>query len=210
MSKVLVVAAHPDDETLGCGGTIAKHIAQGDQVFCLIMAGNHRSPDITDYFISAMEVLGLVNYKLLGLPDMELEKSTLWSLAQSIENFIREIGVPDIIYTHSSRELSQDHRITAEAVAIAMRPVWGKPFSIYAFDSPSSTEWSDRPFNATMFVDISKYMYKKIKAIQCYTTETASPPHPRSEPSIRARSVYWGSHCGLTCVEAFTVIREVR
>jgi len=210
MSKVLVVASHMDDETLGCGATIAKHTAQGDEVYCLVMAGNYRSPDISEHFKKAMLVLGVEHYKLLELPDMELEKYTMRELSECVEGYVREIGVPNIIYTHCENDLSQDHKLTFFATVIALRPLWDKPFSIYSFESPSSTEWSGRAFNAKMFVDVNDFMDKKLEALNCYVTEVKPFPHPRSKESLMGRAIYWGSYCGLGYAEAFEVVREVK
>ena len=210
MSKVLVVSSHSDDETLGCGGTIAKHVVQGDEVYCLVMAGNYRSPDIEAHFRKATSILGVSRYRLLGLPDMELEKYTMRQLSEYIEEYVKEIGVPDIVYTHCENDLSQDHKLTYLATLTALRPVWGKPFSVYSFESPSSMEWSGHSFNAKMFVDVKGFMDKKVKALNCYITEAKPFPHPRSKESLMARAVYWGSYCGLEYAEAFEVVREVK
>jgi len=210
MRKVLVICAHPDDESLGCGSTMLKHISQGDEVYCLVLTDNFRSPRIFEYFAKAAAILGITDYKLLKLPDSQLEKYTRMELAQEIEKYTQEIGTPDIIYTHHPDELSQDHRIIFWAALTAFRPVWDKVFSIYSFDSPSSTEWSTRPFVPNMFVDIGGFLEKKIEAIKCYETELRDAPHPRSIEALESRARYWGSHCGVLFAEAFEVIREIR
>lgn len=210
MNKVLVVCGHPDDESLGCGGTIARHVSEGDRVHCLIVCNNYRSPKISKHYYDAMGELGVKNYRLLDLPDMQLEKYTRKDVAEKVEAYVKEIGVPDVVYTHHPNELSQDHRFTFWAVATVFRPVWDKPISIYSFDSPSSIEWSPEVFKPTMFVDICGFLEAKIRACKCYRTEFRESPHPRSEESIIARARYWGMHCGLEYAEAFDVIREVR
>ena len=189
---------------------MAKHANQGDDVYCLVMANNYRSPQISEHFAKAMGILGVKNYKLLDLPDSQLEKYTRQELTWMVEGYVRETGVPDIIYTHHANELSQDHRATFWVIATVFRPVWGKPFSIYAFDSPSSAEWSPQPFNPDMFVDIKGFLAKKLEACKCYETEFREFPHPRSILSLESRARYWGTHCGLESVEAFKVIRELR
>lgn len=208
--KILIVVAHSDDETLGCGGTLAKHIANGDEVYCLVMANNYRSPQISQHFKAAMETIGVKNYKLLNLPDMKLETYTMWELSEFIENYVKEIGVPDIVYTHWEYDLSEDHKLTYQATITAFRPLWGKPFSIYSMDTASSTEWSSHKFTANMFVDISKYIDKKVRAFNCYETEKRDFPHPRSDKSLKSRAIYWGTYCEMKYAEAFQVIREVR
>lgn len=210
MLRVFVISSHPDDETLGCAGTIAKHIANGDEVHCIVMASNYRSPQIADDFQKVMLVLGVKHYKLFGLPDMELEKYTMRELSKLIEQYIEEVGVPDVVYTHWEKDLSQDHRLTFLATITALRPVWNKSFFIYSFESPSSTEWSGHPFDAEMFVDVKDFMDKKMEALKCYKTEIQLFPHPRSKESLMGRAIYWGSYCGLEYAEAFKVVREVR
>jgi LmbE family N-acetylglucosaminyl deacetylase len=208
--KILVIVAHCDDETLGCGGTIAKHVDMGDDVYCFVMTDNYRSPEIAEHFKNAMDVLGVKSCQLLQFGDMQLEKYTIWELSQRIEEYLKKIGVPDIIYTHYENDLSQDHKLTYQATVTALRPIWGKPFSLYSFDTASSTEWSGKPIEAHMFVDISKYMDKKLKAFNCYKTEIREYPHPRSCKALESRAIYWGTHCEMECAEAFQVIREVR
>jgi len=187
-----------------------KHISQDDEVYCLVMANNYRSPKIYKHFKKAMSILGVKHYKSLDLPDSELERYTRMELAQMIENYVEEIGVPDVIFTHHMDELSQDHRIISLVTLTVFRPVWGKPFSIYSFDSPSSTEWSSQPFNPDLFIDVKEFMDKKIEACKCYKTEFREFPHPRSEESLLSRARYWGAFCGLEYAEAFKVIREVK
>ena len=210
MNNILVIVAHPDDETLSCGGALAKHVACGDNVTCLVMTDNYRSPNISGHFGEAMQVLKVQNYRLLGMPDMKLETFTLWELSERIEDVVKEIGAPDIVYTHCKNDLSQDHRLTFLAAMTALRPVWDKAFSIYSFESPSSTEWSGVPFNANLFIDINGYLKQKLEAIDCYCTEVRPFPHPRSQESLTARAIYWGSYCGVEYAEAFEVVREVR
>lgn len=207
--KVLIVVAHPDDETLGCGGTIARHISKGDDVRLFVMTDNFRSPNIFSYFKKAIEILGVNNYELIGLPDSELERFTTVELTQKIETLIGD-NIPDIVYTHYYDGLSQDHRITAQVVQIVFRPIWSKKVSLYAFEIPSDTDWSAKPFIANMFVDINDYLKYKLEAMSCYETETRDFPHSRSEESLIARAKFWGTHCGLKAAEAFRVLREVK
>lgn len=212
MSKadILVVCAHPDDESLGCGGTIAKHVSKGDHVRCLVMANNYRSPRIYDDLDAAMRVLGVIDCKTLDLPDSTLERYTRMELAQMVEEYVQSVGVPDIVYTHSPDELSQDHRIVFWTVLTVFRPVWDKRPSIYSFESPSSAEWSSHAFDPNMFVDIGNHIEQKIQACACYATEFREPPHPRSAELLKSRAVYWGSCCGVRYAEAFRLVREVR
>lgn len=208
--RVLVVAAHPDDETLGCGATIARHVSEGDEVHVVVMTDNYRSPDIFEHFKEAIKILGVKNGHLFKYPDSELELRTRLELAQSIEDYVETMGVPDVVYTHSEDDLSQDHRATFWAAVTAFRPVWGTSISIYSCEIPSGTDWSPQPFVPNMFVDVGRFMDQKVDALNCYTTEVREFPHPRSDISLYARSKFWGTHCGLECAEAFKIVREVR
>ena len=205
--KVLVVCAHPDDETLSMGGTIANHILKGDDVSVLVMTNNYRDPNIHLSFANAMEILGVTKYKLLNLPDSELENMLTMKLSSLIEDYAKG-NYPDLVYTHDRNELSQDHLITCHATLIAFRPV-SKPVSILSFESPSSSEWSGVPFNANYFTDIKETLRIKLQALSCYNTELRPFPHPRSQRSLIARSNYWGSFMGLENAEAFSVVRLI-
>lgn len=214
MKKVLVVVAHPDDETLGCGGTIAKHIAEGDEVYCIVMTDNFRSPRIFEYACKAMDILGIKNRYFIGLKDSQLERLTMLDLAREIEQVIevKGVGIPDIIYTHYEYDLSIDHRLTFQAILTTFRPVWGKPVSILSFEVASGTEWASQSqvFAPNVFVDIRDYLGKKLDAYAEYKTEIRESPHPRSESSLTARAKYWGVFAGLEFAEPFKLIREVR
>jgi len=210
MKKVYAIVSHPDDESFGCGATIAKHIAHGDDVHCLVMTNNYRSSCIYQHLDKAMTILGVEKYKLFDLPDHQLEKYTRMELTQILEEYVKTNGVPDIVYTHNLNDLNQDHQITCLTVSTVFRPVWDKKVSIYWFDTPSSTEWALKPFAPNVFVDIEGYLEKKIEACKCYETEFRQLPHPRSAESLESRARYWGMCCGLKYAEAFELMREVR
>lgn len=209
-NKILVLVAHSDDETLGIGGTIAKHISIGDEVIVVVMTDNYRSPHIDEDFKKAMAILGVNDYALFNYPDMQLAKYTVWELSSQLEKYITKNGVPDLVYTHSENDLSQDHKITHDIAMTVFRPLWDKPISICSFDVPSSSEWSSKLFQPNLFVDITNYIDKKIQAFDCYKTEIREFPHSRSEQALRSRAMYWGSYCGVDYAEALRVIRMVK
>ena len=214
MKKILVIVAHPDDETLGCGGTIAKHIAKGDEVNCIIMTDNFRSPHIFQDANRAMDILGIKKRYFLGLKDSQLEKLTMLDLAREIEKVIKvkKPRVPDVVYTHYEYDLSMDHRLTFQATLTAFRPVWDKPITILSFELPSGTDWASQSqaFAPNVFVDIKKYQRKKLDALAEYKTEIREFPHPRSKLSLIVRAQYWGTFVGLEFAEPFKLIREVQ
>jgi len=206
--KVLAIAAHPDDETLGCGGTLARHVLQGDEVTVMIMTDNFRSPDILSYAKDAMKVLGVQKHYFFAYPDSTLEQKTILEMAELVEHFVSK-NVPDIVYTHYEHDLSIDHRITFQVTLTVFRSVWNKPISIYAFEVPSGSDWGFHQFSPAHFVDISGTLETKLNALSCYETETRPFPHPRSEESIRSRAKVWGSYSGLKAAEGFQVVRSV-
>jgi LmbE family N-acetylglucosaminyl deacetylase len=116
---------------------------------------------------------------------------------------------PSIVYTHSSADLHHEHREVHERVLVACRPQSGVK-SIYAFETPSATEWGVRPFTPTRFVDISATFNKKLRAMHAYESEMREFPHPRSERGLISRADHWGMFAGVDCAEAFEVVREIR
>ena len=183
MKKILVIAAHPDDEVLGCGGTIVKHVRNGDEVHVLILAEGIASrnnvkdaetsrEDITKLKNAANEahsILGSSSIKLMDFPDNRMDSVDLLDVIKVVENEINH-KKPEIIYTHHHSDLNIDHRITHQAVITACRPEPGAIVKkIYCFEVPSSTEWqapmAEVPFIANTFVDISKTIDKKLSAL---------------------------------------------
>ena len=223
MSRVvLVVAAHADDEALGCGGTIARHTADGDSVHLLLIADGVTSrlnvnPD--DLMCrdkaseKASEILGIKTSYRLGLPDNRLDSIPLLDIVRELEIIIKKI-MPRVIYTHHHGDLNVDHRRTQEAVMTACRPQPGCPVKeIYGFEVPSSTEWATpyrAPFLPSVFVDISDYLLTKKSAIEAYTEEMRPEPHSRSMGHVLALAAHRGYTVGVKAAEAFMVYRLIR
>jgi LmbE family N-acetylglucosaminyl deacetylase len=220
---VLVVAAHPDDEVLGCGGTIARHTKAGDTVHILIVAEGamsriEGSADDVDQLIEAAKraakALGAEKPKMLGLPDNRLDTVALLDVIQPIEDVVRGT-MPEIVYTHHGNDLNLDHRIVHQATVTACRPLPGSTVRrLFAFEAPSSTEWSTRSmgpaFNPAHFVGIADTLDAKTAALNCYETEMRPFPHPRSTEAITALAQVRGSHVGLAAAEAFEVVLDIR
>jgi LmbE family N-acetylglucosaminyl deacetylase len=223
MKKIVVIAAHPDDETLGAGGAMAKHVASGDSVSVLILGEGiaSRKQHGEDYAKekdllrrdsrSALADLGVKDVIFLDFPDNSFDTVPLLELTRSVEKFVSEKG-PEVVYTHHWGDLNVDHRRTFEAVLTACRPPSGVK-RLLSFEVPSSTEWqAQTPANAFMpnlFVDISGSIEKKMKALEAYGGEMREYPHPRSPEGVRALAMYRGSQAFLEHAEAFEIIRHI-
>lgn len=174
IKTVLVVAAHTDDEALGCGGTIAKHVAQGDAVYAVFLADGVTSrsgatPDELEarnaVAAKAHEILGIKKSFMLGFPDNRMDAVPLLDIVQKLEQVLVEVQ-PQVVYTHHHGDLNIDHRITHQATVTACRAVPGASVrEIYTFEVLSSTEWNTpgvNPFTPNIFVDITEYLEIKI------------------------------------------------
>lgn len=222
---ILVVAAHPDDEILGCGGTIAKHSSEGDIVHVLIVAEGITSRSLQKDKADAIKklhntskkaakILGAKPPKMANFPDNKLDTVALLDIIQVIEKHVKDIQ-PDILYTHHGSDLNIDHRRVYEAVITATRPIPGNcyPESIYTFETVSSTEWSTpvtgQPFVPNYFVNISGSFNKKMKALACYESEMRAFPHARSMENIEALATLRGATIGVRYAESFSVVRNI-
>lgn len=219
---VLVVAAHSDDEALGCGGTIARHVAEGDSVYAVFIAdgvssrvgANDDELGIRNQAAeSARQILGITKNYFLGLPDNRLDSLPLIDVIQPLERIISEVE-PQIIYTHHHGDLNVDHRVTHQAVMTACRPTPGSSVKeIYTFQVLSSTEWNTpgiSTFAANCIVDITNYLSVKEAALQSYAVEMRPYPHSRSIENVMALARYTGAINGLMAAEAFVQIRAIR
>ncbi len=225
--NILIIAAHPDDEVLGCGGTIARHVSEGDQVYILILAegitsrdpvrGNSKQSNelkaIKNQAQEVAKLLGAVSVKLNNFPDNRMDSVDLLEVIKVIEDEIQLVK-PNIVYAHYAGDLNVDHRVTAQAVITALRPSRESSVSaIYAFEILSSTEWTfgvtGPGFRPNHFVDITPYFEKKISAMNLYISEMESHPHPRSVEGIKTLAMRRGSQAGLEIAEGFELIRSV-
>jgi len=225
--NILVCAAHPDDECLGCGATIAKLAKEWAEdgpeftkehsiTIAIFGQGGTDRPDARRYVEmlqrqaeAAAEVLG-AKVSFHDLPDNQFDTVPLLSIIQRVEMEIRRVQ-PEVIYSHHPSCLNIDHRWLFEAVLTATRPMPGCHVrELLAFEVPSSTEWAFRlgdGFRPNVFVDVTDTIETKIAAMQCYTGEVRPPPHPRSAEVLRAIARRWGSVCGCEYAEAFELIR---
>jgi len=219
--KVLIVAAHPDDEALGCGGTIARHVERGDVVDVLFVADgvSARGADAQalarrqDAARKATSILGTQPPHFLDLPDNQLDSVPLIEVTQAIERLAREVA-PAIVYTHHGADLNVDHRIVHQAVLTAFRPIPGASVvGLFAFETASSTEWSSSAvgpaFAPDRFVDISGHLECKVAALDAYAEEMRPFPHARSLVSVRSLAMWRGACVGLAAAEAFVTLRWI-
>ncbi|MBD5555779.1 MAG: PIG-L family deacetylase [Roseburia sp.] len=224
MKNVLVVAAHPDDELLGVGGTVRRLADEGKIVRAVIMAEGLTSRKAARLETDRRELLELqedakkaakeVGYESIdfcGLPDNRLDTEGLLDIIKIVTKYIEKYD-PDTIFTHHRGDLNIDHRRTSEAVLTSCRPV-GKynVQRIYAFETPSSSEWNYNypdPFCPNVYYDISNTLEAKIRGMACYQTESTVYPHPRSPEALRALAQYRGSNVGFQSAEAFMLLRE--
>ncbi len=223
---VLVVAAHPDDEVLGCGATMARLAAEGQPVHIAILGEgitSRSSRDDSDAKLlqrlhqqaeAAALKVGAKDVVLFKLPDNRLDTLPMLEIAKLIEDLIQKLR-PAVIYTHHPGDLNVDHGIVHRAVLIATRPVLGHPVrQVLTFEVPSSTEWAfqniEPVFRPNVFVEVSKTLDAKIAALACYDSETRDFPHPRSEQALRAIATRWGSVIGCTAAESFELVRSIR
>lgn len=219
--RVLVIAAHPDDELLGLGATVAAHAAAGDEVVSVVVSegASVRYEDGADRTLQACgrkaaEVLGVRSLRFLGLPDQRLDGRPIIDVIQPIESIVSELA-PEVVYTHHWGDLNRDHRVVSEAVMVACRPVGPSyPRRLLCFETPSSSEWSSTDlslqFVPNTFVDVTATIEKKLEAMACYPTELRPAPHPRSLEALRSRAQYWGQIVGRAYAEAFVLVRELR
>ena len=227
-NTILVIVAHPDDEVLGCGASIAKWTASGILVHVLIMAEGITSRDvIRDKYekrgeLSQLEklahqagkILGVNSVTLLGFPDNRMDSLDRLDVIKAVEKEIERLK-PDTVVTHHSGDLNIDHRIINEAVVTACRPQpENTVHRILSFEVPSSTEWQSSTsilaFQPNWFEDVSKTIDKKIEALKIYQSEMREWPHSRSLKNIINLSKYRGSSVGREAVEAFVLLREIK
>jgi N-acetylglucosamine malate deacetylase 1 len=224
--SILVVAAHPDDEVLGCGGTIAKHVEQGDHVEVVILAEGITSrensknqakqadslSELRESAKKANDLLGVKKLTLNRFPDNRMDSIDLIEIIKYIEVIIIKCK-PEIIYTHHAGDLNVDHRRTHESVVTASRVQPGCGIkTLLFFEIASSTEWqtagSAPYFMPNWFVDISSTLDKKINALKAYDMEMREWPHPRSVRALQDLSRWRGTTIGAEAAESFMLGRH--
>jgi LmbE family N-acetylglucosaminyl deacetylase len=214
-TRVLVIAAHPDDELLGCGGTIALHARAGHCITIVIACegeslryaaqGGVGQPEHTQ---RAASTLGVHDVRLVGFPDQRLDTMTLTEIIAPLERVVRQVR-PQIVYCQYGGDINRDHELLFKAALVATRPTELDIQSVYAFDTASSTEWAfPRSFTPDTWVDISETLEQKIAAMACYESEVREYPHPRSLEALRYRARAWGNRACMDAAEVFMTVRR--
>ena len=225
---VLVLAAHPDDEVLGVGGTIARHAAAKDRVHIVIAAEGATSRDVTrnaaarEHEIDALQsaareaarILGAKSVRFLGFPDNRCDSVDRLDVIKAVEGVIAELR-PGTVYVHHAGDVNIDHRILHEAAITACRPQPRHCVKrLLGFETVSSTEWgppaSFAAFQPTVFLDISSHWAKKRAALRAYQSEMRAWPHARSIEAVEHLGRWRGASVGVSMAEAFVLLREVR
>jgi N-acetylglucosamine malate deacetylase 1 len=223
---IAVIAAHPDDEVLGCGATIARHAAAGEEVHILIVSEGATSRDgvrsrakvqvqLSDLAASARKahaILGSASLEMLAFPDNRMDSVDLLDVVKPMEAFLDKV-CPETLYTHFPADLNIDHRIVSEAVQIACRPLPGSRLKqLLMFEIASSTEWrvaSPVSFSPNYFVEISATLEIKKQALSAYAAEIRPWPHARSLEAVEALAKWRGASVGVMAAEAFVLGRGI-
>jgi LmbE family N-acetylglucosaminyl deacetylase len=218
--NVLIIAAHPDDEVLGPGASIARHVAAGDRCTIAIVAdsGSARYDEQTIEKVRscarrAAGRLGVEDVRFGGLPDQALETLPVITITQWIEAVSRDVK-PAAVYTHHRGDINRDHQLVCEATLTAFRP-YAAPWTkrLLSFETPSATEWAgphaEQAFLPNVFRDVTGHLEAKLAALAEYETELRPAPHPRSVEALRIRAAHWGSVIGVAAAEPFVLLREI-
>lgn len=225
MSKnILIIAAHADDEALGCGGTIARHVDAGDRVSVLFLtdgvgsrqeanqAGAQRRRNAME---QALAILGVSEHRCLDFPDNALDTVPVLEVVRALDDFVAATACPDVVYTHHAGDLNIDHQLVHRAVMTRFRPqdASGTPQLIASFEVPSSSGWfgtsAVQPFTPNLFIDISMTLARKQQALEAYAEEMRPWPHARSIEAVVHLARTRGSTVGIEAAEAFVVERMI-
>ncbi len=219
MKKILVIAPHPDDEVLGCGGTIKKHINAGDEVFVCAVTKSY-APDWTEEYIQtemeefkkAAQFMGIKEIFSLDLPAVKLDLVG----QKKLNDMIMEIALkvkPEIMYIPFYGDINSDHRLISEACLVVARPKPGSCIKkVLAYEVLSETEWGSPalvPFVPTVYQDISTTIKDKLGAMACYQSQLIPYPHPRSLETLEVLAKKRGTEVGLPYAEAFMLMRDI-
>jgi LmbE family N-acetylglucosaminyl deacetylase len=212
---VLAIAAHPDDEVLGCGGVLALHARAGDPVTIVIACEgeSHRygpsGVGQAEHIRQAAAQLGVEDVRQLRFPDQALDTIRLTELIGPLEKVTREVR-PRVVYCQYGGDVNRDHQLLFKAILVATRPTEDYLAAVYAFDTASSTEWAyPRSFVPDTWVDIAEVLDAKLRAMACYVSELRDYPHPRSLKALEHRARAFGNQACLDAAEVFMTIRRV-
>lgn len=218
--KVIVIAPHMDDEVLGCGGTIVRHVNSGHHVTVCVVANRAYNHKYEPEFIEeqkasckkAQEILSYQDLVFLDLPDEQLDRAQI-DIITPLERIVSQCK-PDIVYLPHRGDLNQDHRAVFEAVRVVCRPFAQNFHTVLrVYEVPSSTDQvpgvNEWPFLPNYFVNIEHSLDRKIKAMESYFKEIREFPHPRSSKGLRIYAQKRGMEVGMPAAEAFMILKDV-
>lgn len=224
LHRALVVAAHPDDEMLGCGGTLARLRAAGVDISVLLLGEGPTARSGSEdedsrsrahhSALAAAHTIGITDVRFAALPDNQFDTLPLLEIIKRIERVATEVH-PELVFTHHAGDLNQDHRLTHQATLTAFRPLPGEQSAaiVLGFEVLSSTEYTPAQtapaFTPTVFVDITDYLDTKLAALHAYSSEMRPWPHPRSYEGTEYLARTRGAQCGRAAAEAFMLYRGV-
>ena len=226
-NKILIIAAHPDDEVLGCGASMAKWSKDGHEIHVLIMAegvtsrDSKRNRDLRSNELSQLvqsakkagKILGVKSVEVLDYPDNRLDSVDLLDVVKSIEYYLEKLK-PEVVVTHHSSDLNIDHQIIHQAVVTSCRPEPNNTIKrILSFEIPSATDWQSstmgNPFIPNWFEDVSDTLELKIKALEAYKSEMRDWPHTRSIKAVEYLAKWRGASAGCQAAESFMLVRKI-
>jgi len=219
-SNTLIIAPHPDDEILGCGGIIKKLTSKGTSVFVMIVSrgkkelySEERIRNVRQEAMNAHKLLGVAETKFFDFPAPDLDLVSIAEISTAISGIIKEFNIETIFLPHRG-DIHHDHKAVFNAGMVACRPVKHNPVKrIFSYETLSETEWAvpmcADAFIPTRFVNISDFFDSKIEAFKCFKSQLRDFPNPRSLKSIEALANYRGSTVGFTHAEAFMTIRLI-
>lgn len=227
--NVLILAPHPDDEVLGCGGTISRYIAEGNDVYVCVVTSGYPPIYEEDYkrakkngwphiqypdIMKAHKLLEVKETFFLQFPTVMLETVPRYELNGKISELVQKI-MPEVVFIPHFGDMQRDHALVSEAVMVAVRPKYeGTVRYVYSYETLSETEWNiphaANSFIPNTFVDITPFLQKKLDAMSCFTTQLCAFPNPRSLGAVEALAKLRGSTMGSQAAEAFALVREYR
>lgn len=218
--RVLAISAHPDDETIGAGGTLLKHIARGDEVYWVVCTEPHAptwSPEQIDnakrQVDRVAEAYGMREVFRLGYPTVQLNTVPYMSLSEALTKIVHRVA-PETVYTLPRGDLNQDHRIVHDASLVAVRPLPGSSVRrVLSYEIVTTSRYGlpagAEPFRPSVFVDIAAQLADKLDLMRLYVDEVRGFPHPRSIEGIELFARERGLSVGLEAAECFELLREI-
>ncbi|NCB69956.1 MAG: PIG-L family deacetylase [Bacteroidia bacterium] len=220
MQKIMVIAPHPDDEILGCGGIMSKFVNDGKEVYVLVITrgtpklySDDRIVNVRKEALDAHKILGVKETVFLDFHAPELDQTSLAEISMEISKVIKKLAI-DTLYIPHRGDIHSDHRVVYNAALVAGRPVAGSTVrSIYAYETLSETEWAapfgDDAFIPTHFVDVTGSFENKLKAMACFKSQLKPFPNSRSLEAIEALAKFRGATVGVKRAEAFMTVRTI-